>query len=84
MVTHVSPARFSDIEAAEIYKELGELTEVEMRQLLHNHTDTTRNTYFRNIYGYAAGAHARRVFSRWRAQHECLAGSEANCADSPV
>ena len=69
MPTHASPAKYSKAVAQQIYESLGELTENELLDLLHNHSSNTRNTYLRNVYGNAAGTHARRVYTKWRAEH---------------
>jgi len=69
LATHANPIRFTDEEARKIYEALGKLTENEMRDLLHNHSVTTRDSYLRNVYGYSAGMVARRVFNAWQKQH---------------
>lgn len=57
--------------AQRIYKELGELTEPEMMDLYHCYTSVRRASYFRSIYGFAAGQVARAIYNRWARLHTC-------------
>lgn len=62
---------YGSAEALAIYRELGELTEKELVGLHHDYSRVGRMNYFRNIYGYYAGAIARGVYERWASGHEC-------------
>lgn len=72
MASHQVTA-YSSGEALKIYRELGELTEAELTELHHVYSQVGRANYFRNIYGYHAGAIARGVYERWAANHTCKA-----------
>jgi hypothetical protein len=70
-------AAYASGEALKIYRELGELTEDELMALHHVYTKVGRMNYFRNIYGYHAGAIARGVYDRWADTHACKACKQA-------
>jgi hypothetical protein len=61
---------YSSGEALKIYRELGELTPDELSGLHHSYSHVGRLSYFRNIYGYHAGAIARGVYERWADAHD--------------
>ena len=69
---------YSSSDALKAYRELGELTDAELLELRHDYTETRRLSYFRNIYGYHAGAIARGVNDRWAAKHYCKACEQAS------
>lgn len=60
-------------EAVKIYKELGELTEQELRMLRDECSKVGRMNYLRNIYGYYAGQVARTVYETWLAKNPAKA-----------
>lgn len=60
-------------EAVNTYKELGELTEEEMRMLRDQFSKVGQANYLRNIYGYHAGAVARTAYDIWLAKNPAKA-----------
>lgn len=60
-------------EALKTYRELGELTADELSGLHHSYSPGGRANYFRNIYGFHAGAIARGVYERWAKLHDAQA-----------
>lgn len=71
MAQSIRRSAMSALNARALYRELGELTEAELLSLRHEHSQSTRETYLRNIYGHHASWIARQVYSRWAATHRC-------------